>query len=83
MPEPKVAQKGLYVKEVAVGTYYWCACDHSNSQPSCDGAHKAAGFGGMPNIPMRVEVREAGPKPWCGCKHTKTPPYCDGTHATL
>lgn len=83
MPEPKIAQKGPYVLETAVGTYEWCACGHSKTQPFCDGSHKAAGFGGMPNFPLLAEVTEAGPKEWCGCKHTKTPPYCDDTHKTL
>jgi CDGSH-type Zn-finger protein len=83
MGEPKIAKKGPFVQEAAVGTYYWCGCGHSQKQPFCDGAHKAAGFEGAPHCPMPVEVKEAGPKPWCGCKHTKTPPYCDGTHTKL
>ena len=39
MPEPKVAQKGPYVKEEQPGKKFWCACGESKNQPYCDGSH--------------------------------------------
>ncbi|MBI5178572.1 MAG: CDGSH iron-sulfur domain-containing protein [Nitrospinae bacterium] len=83
MPEPKVAKKGPIVMETPKGTYYWCGCGHSQKQPYCDGAHKAAGFANQPNAPLKVEVDEDGKKPWCACKNTKMPPWCDGAHTKL
>ena len=38
MPEPRVAQKGPYMKDVEAGKdYWWCACGQSKNQPFCDG----------------------------------------------
>jgi len=80
MAEPRMAKKGPYVQDMEAGTYHWCACGHSATEPFCDGTHKEK----CPDIsPLEVKVDEAGPKPWCGCKRTKTPPYCDGTHTSL
>lgn len=78
MAEPKVAQKAPYVQDTKAGTYYWCACGRSSTQPFCDGSHK-----GTPFAPLKTEVKTDGNKAWCGCKHTKTPPFCDGSHKKL
>ncbi len=83
MPEPKVAQKAPIVMDMKAGTYYWCGCGHSATQPFCDGAHKAAGFEGEENCPRKVEIKEDGKVPWCACKHTKMAPWCDGTHTKI
>ncbi len=83
MPEPKVAKKGPYVLDTEAGTYVWCGCGLSKTQPYCDNTHKGTEYQGTKICAMRVDVEEDGKKAWCGCKHTKTPPYCDGSHSKL
>lgn len=78
MAEPKIAQKAPYAVEVNPGTYWWCACGLSKSQPFCDGSHKGTEFS-----PLEVKIEEKKTVHFCGCKHTKTPPFCDGTHKGL
>ncbi len=78
MNEPKIAQEGPFVQTVQPGTYWWCACGGSKSQPFCDGSHKGTGF-----TPMKVDIAEARTVAWCGCKHSGNKPFCDGTHARL
>ena len=64
--------------EVEAGTYWWCACGRSSSQPFCDGAHKGTGL-----QPVKYEVAEKKTVWWCQCKQTGNPPLCDGAHKTL
>jgi CDGSH iron-sulfur domain-containing protein 3 len=78
--EPKIAQKGPYIKDMNPGTYYWCRCDQSAAQPFCDGSHKRLDTG---MTPMEVEITESKKVAWCGCKRTENQPFCDGTHKTL
>jgi CDGSH-type Zn-finger protein len=78
MNEPKIARKGPYVQSMQPGSFYWCRCGQSQSQPFCDGSHKGSGFG-----PLKADLAEAKSVAWCGCKHSKTPPFCDGSHAKL
>ena len=40
MAEPTIAQKAPYAVDLEPGTYWWCACGRSASQPFCDGSHK-------------------------------------------
>jgi len=56
--------------------YAWCTCSHSESQPFCDGAHRAH------NKPpsLRFSVEEDKTASLCVCKQTSNPPYCDGSH---
>jgi len=78
MQEPECPQKGPYTVELDAGTYWWCACGRSTSQPFCDGSHKGTGF-----EPMALELTEAK-KVWlCGCKRSSDKPMCDGTHKKL
>ena len=78
MSEPNIAQKGPYAVELEPGTYWWCACGRSQSQPFCDGSHKGSEF-----TPEKLELAEKK-KVWlCGCKHSANKPHCDGTHQTL
>jgi CDGSH-type Zn-finger protein len=78
MAEPVVYQKSPIVQKVEPGTYWWCACGRSASQPFCDGSHAGTGLG-----PKKVEIKEPGTVAWCACKHSKNMPFCDGTHGTL
>lgn len=66
------------VKEESTGTYYWCACGKSNSQPFCDGSHKGTGFS-----PKKVDLAESKTVAWCMCKQSNNPPFCDGSHKKL
>ena len=78
MAEPTIAQKAPYAVDLEPGTYWWCACGKSASQPFCDGSHKGSGF-----MPVKFEISETT-KVWlCGCKHSGDQPFCDGTHKKL
>ena len=78
MAEAIVYQKSPIVQKVEPGTYWWCACGRSKSQPFCDGSHEGTGLS-----PKKVEVTEAKTVAWCACKHSGTMPFCDGTHGRL
>lgn len=76
--KPVITQKGPYVMEVEPGTYAWCACGRSASQPYCDGSHAGSGF-----APIIEKVVEAKKLAWCGCRMSANKPFCDGTHSTV
>ena len=78
MTEPEIAQRSPYVLEVEPGTYAWCACGKSSSQPYCDGSHAGSGL-----APVIEKVEEARTIAWCGCKHSENRPFCDGSHSKL
>ncbi|HNQ89764.1 MAG TPA: CDGSH iron-sulfur domain-containing protein [Verrucomicrobiota bacterium] len=78
MKSPLIPRKSPIVQKTAPGTYAWCACGRSASQPFCDGAHGDSGF-----APMLIEIPQERQVAWCACKQTKTPPFCDGTHRSL
>jgi CDGSH-type Zn-finger protein len=78
MSEPIVYQKSPIVQKVEPGTYWWCACGRSQSQPFCDGSHKGTGL-----EPKQVEITESKTVAWCACKHSGNMPFCDGTHSGL
>lgn len=80
MPEPKIAQKGPYVKDETPGTKAWCACGHSANQPYCDGSHGRLNTGMRPVV---VNIETAKKVAWCGCKRSGSKPFCDGTHNKL
>jgi CDGSH-type Zn-finger protein len=63
------------MQEVEPGTYFWCSCGKSATQPFCDGAHKGTGFS-----PVKEVVLEKKKIFWCMCKETKNAPHCDGSH---
>ena len=78
MTEPKIPARVPYVLDVEPGTYAWCACGGSSTQPYCDGSHAGTGL-----VPV-IEVVDAAKKiAWCGCKHSGNKPFCDGTHSSL
>ncbi|GAB4351371.1 MAG: hypothetical protein Kow006_15290 [Gammaproteobacteria bacterium] len=78
MADPVVAQKAPYGVDLEPGTYWWCACGRSQTQPFCDGSHKGTDF-----APQKLEVTEKGTFWLCGCKHSKNAPHCDGSHKAL
>lgn len=78
MDDPVIAQKASHELELEAGTYYWCACGRSKTQPFCDGSHEGTGF-----EPKEFVIAEKQTVYLCGCKWTADPPFCDGTHESL
>ena len=78
MSEPKIAATKPAVLELEPGTYYWCACGQSKTQPWCDGSHEGTGFS-----PKEVTIEEKKRYAMCLCKRTGNAPFCDGTHTKL
>jgi CDGSH-type Zn-finger protein len=78
MADPNIPQKQPYALDLEPGTYWWCACGRSASQPFCDGSHKGGEF-----APVKVEIAEPTRVWLCGCKHSASPPFCDGSHKRL
>ncbi len=78
--EPKIAQKGPYVKDEQAGRKMWCACGQTQNQPYCDGSHARLNTGIRP-----VPADLAAPRrvAWCGCRHSANKPFCDGSHNRL
>ena len=75
---PLIAQKGPYSLTLKPGTYWWCACGRSKTQPFCDGSHKGSGL-----EPVKFEITQEAPVSLCGCKHSTAQPYCNGRHRGL
>ena len=73
-----IPQRAPYVMDMEPGTYYWCQCGQSKTQPFCDGSHTGTGLS-----PIEVEIKEKKKVAWCGCKHSKKSPFCDGSHSRL
>lgn len=63
------------LKDLEPGTYYWCACGKTKTQPFCDGSHKDTGL-----QPLQFAIKEKKQVALCNCGRTKMPPYCDGSH---
>ena len=78
MSEPTIAQKTPYEQELEPGTYWWCACGKSASQPFCDCSDIGSDF-----TTVKLEITEQS-KVWlCGCKNSSDQPFCDGSHKKL
>jgi len=78
MDQPNIVQKFPIVRDMAAGSYHWCACGRSKDQPFCDGSHE-----GTPFTPKQVEIAAPRKVAWCACKHSHQAPFCDGTHRQL
>jgi len=78
MEKPEIPQKAPYGMPIQPGSYKWCTCGLSNTQPFCDDSHYGTGF-----EPLLVEIEEEKQVWWCGCKHSKKAPFCDGTHKNV
>ncbi len=78
MSKPVVAFRKSVRLTLPPGTYWWCTCGRSASQPFCDGSHEGTEFS-----PLQFEVEQEREVFLCQCKHTKTPPHCDGSHKAL
>ncbi len=78
MAEPTIVEKKPSVLTLDAGTYYWCQCGKSATQPFCDGSHQGIDF-----APRQFTLDETT-KVWlCMCKHTHNGPFCDGAHKAL
>ena len=78
MAKPVVAQEFPYNLELEPGTYWWCSCGLSKTQPFCDGSHKGTDLN-----PVEIKITEKKRVSLCGCKHTQGQPLCDGSHNKL
>ena len=78
MASPEIPQKVPYGLQLERGTYWWCACGRSNSQPFCDGAHAGSEF-----QPVEYRAELDGTVYFCGCKHNAGGVLCDGSHSRL
>ncbi|GAB4285715.1 MAG: hypothetical protein Kow0098_00040 [Ignavibacteriaceae bacterium] len=78
MSEPTIAQKGPYEILMKPGTYKWCSCGLSITQPFCDDSHLGTDF-----EPITVTIEKEEVVYWCGCKHSGNKPFCDDTHLKL
>ena len=78
MAEVTIAAKEPAVLELEPGTYYWCSCGKSATQPFCDGSHEGTDF-----TPQVVEIDEKKTVALCQCKHSKNGVFCDGSHKEL
>jgi CDGSH-type Zn-finger protein len=78
MADAKAADTKPMLTNLEPGTYWWCACGHSERQPYCDGSHRGTGF-----TPLRFEITDPQRGAMCMCKRTHNAPFCDGNHSKL
>jgi len=78
LSEPVIASRVPAVLDLEPGTYFWCTCGRSASQPFCDGSHQGTDF-----TPQALELTEKKKVALCTCKHTGNGPFCDGSHKKL
>jgi CDGSH-type Zn-finger protein len=78
MSERVVGGRVPIVMNLEPGTYYWCACGRSKSQPFCDGSHAGTGI-----EPQELVIAAPRRCSLCTCKLTHNMPFCDGSHKSL
>jgi len=78
MSEPQVADSKPILVDLKPGSYWWCACGRSSTQPFCDGSHAGTGL-----EPVELVLEKPRKVALCMCKHTGDPPLCDGSHTKL
>jgi CDGSH-type Zn-finger protein len=67
------------MKDLEPGTYYWCACGKTKTEPFCDGSHTE-----IDAQPVKFEIAEKKKQAaLCNCQRTKNPPFCDGAHKEI
>ena len=78
MSQPEIGGRIPIVLNLEPGTYWWCTCGRSKSQPFCDGSHEGTDF-----QPMEYVVSDPKRCALCTCKLTHNGPICDGSHKRL
>lgn len=78
MNKPVIFAREPAIVELEPGTYYWCSCGRSKTQPYCDGSHQGTEF-----TPREFIIDEKRKVALCQCKHTRSAPFCDGSHKEL
>jgi CDGSH-type Zn-finger protein len=73
-----IADRKPAVLELEPGSYWWCQCGLSKTQPWCDGSHKTTEY-----TPVEVIVKQKRNYALCQCKQSANGAYCDGSHRTL
>ncbi len=63
------------VTELNAGTYYWCSCGKTATEPFCDGSHEKTGSG-----PVEFKINAREEVALCNCQKSNKPPFCDGSH---
>ncbi|MEC8109519.1 MAG: CDGSH iron-sulfur domain-containing protein [Pseudomonadota bacterium] len=75
MTDILIAKKAL-LKLKKAEIYFWCSCDKSINQPSCDGSHKHTGM-----TPIKFTAPASKKVLFCDCKKSVTSPLFDGIHS--
>lgn len=78
MNTPVVAGTTFVALDLAPGTYRWCACGRSRTQPFCDDSHVGTGI-----EPVTFTVDAPKRCKLCLCKQTANAPFCDSSHNQL
>ena len=64
--------------ELDPGTYLYCQCGFSKTQPFCDGSHHGTTF-----KPLLFTIQRKQKVKLCNCKLSGKAPFCDNSHVQL